>query len=46
MKLNSGAAETELENLIEIAEIGDSLMFEIIEIEEQELDDLPEFEGW
>jgi hypothetical protein len=46
MRTDSGAAETELENLLEMNDVGDSIMFEVVEMDEQEFEELPEFEGW
>lgn len=45
-RCDSGDAQEELEVFMENDHEGDSVKFEIVEMEESELKALPEFEGW
>jgi hypothetical protein len=38
--------DNELESITEWAEIGEKLIVEIIEMSQEQLENLPEFEGW
>jgi len=41
-----GALAAEFDGLEKYAEVGDILVLEVIEMEEEEYKKLPEFEGW
>ena len=45
-RCDSGDAQEELEVFMENDHEGDSVKFEIIEIEQSELEEIPEFQGW
>ncbi len=40
------ALQGEFDGIVEYAEVGDEWKIEIIEMEEQDFENLPEFDGW